>query len=83
MRSEDYKFLRNLHDGTEEWYDLKEDPGENTNIIEAIRKTLDPELRTLRKLLNDKILKSPTNKEWSDEEKTKIKERLRQLGYTS
>ena len=84
LHTEEFHFIRNLHDGTEEWYDSKNDPAENNNIIDQIRKTRDAQLRDLRKIMNDKILKgASSNKEWSNEEKEQIQERLRRLGYAS
>ena len=84
LRSDDFHFLRNLHDGTDEWYDSKRDADEKQNIIEQIRETRTKELLDLRKIMNDKILKgASSNKDWSEDEKGKIRERLRRLGYTS
>jgi arylsulfatase A-like enzyme len=84
LRSDEFHFIRNLHDGTEEWYTSKEDPGERINLIEKMRESRKEELLELRKLMNDKILKgSSSNREWSEEEKAIIHERLRRLGYSS
>jgi arylsulfatase A-like enzyme len=84
LRTEDFHFIRNLHSGTEEWYNVKKDPGERENIIDQVRESRKKEVLDLRKIMNDKILKSASsNKEWSDEEKAQIKERLRRLGYAS
>ncbi len=83
LRTDDYHFLRNLHDGTEEWYESQTDPREQKNIIEQIRVFRKKELMDIRKIMNDKILRGgSSNKEWSDEEKEQIKDRLRRLGYT-
>jgi len=82
LRTEDFHFLRNLHDGTEEWYDIKNDPSEKNNIIEEARKRRKEQMLNLRKIMNDKILKgASSNKDWSEEEKAKIQGRLRRLGY--
>jgi arylsulfatase A-like enzyme len=85
LRTDDFHFLRNLHDGTEEWYESKrDDPWEHINLIDQVQVFRKRELLDLRKIMNDKILKgSSSNKEWSDEEKDEIKDRLRRLGYTS
>ena len=57
---------------------------EKNNLIEEVRNSKYKELLDLRKIMNDKILKgTSSNKEWSEDEKTKIQERLRRLGYTS
>ena len=84
LRSDEFHFIRNLHDGTEEWYDSRKDPGERVNIIEQAEGSRKKELLELRKIMNDKILKgASSNQEWSEEEKVKIKDRLRRLGYSS
>ena len=84
LRTDEFHFLRNLHDGTEEWYEADADPNERKNIIDLIRIYRKKELLELRKIMNDKILKGgSSNKEWSDEEKAQIQDRLRRLGYTS
>jgi arylsulfatase A-like enzyme len=84
LRTEEFHFLRNLHDGTEEWYEPATDPGERKNIIDQIQVYYKKELLELRKLMNDKILKgASSNKEWSEEERSQIKDRLRRLGYAS
>jgi len=84
LRTSDFKFIRNLADGTEQYYDLKNDPGEKNNIIEEVRKTKRQELLDLRKIMNVKILKGrSSNVEFSEEERKTIQERLRRLGYTS
>ena len=33
VRTDNWKFIRNIHDGTEELYNLKEDPNEEKNVI--------------------------------------------------
>ena len=33
LRTDDFHFIRNLHDGTEEWYDIKKDPEERENLV--------------------------------------------------
>ena len=84
LRTEEFHFLRNLHDGTEEWYESATDPGERKNIVDQIQVYYRKELLELRKVMNDKILKgASSNKEWSDVERSQIKDRLRRLGYAS
>jgi len=84
LRSDAFHFIRNLHDGTEEWYDSQKDPEERKNLINDMQKSRFKELLVLRKVMNDKILKAASsNKEWSREEKDRIHERLRRLGYTA
>jgi arylsulfatase A-like enzyme len=84
LRTDEFHFLRNLHDGTEEWYEAETDAGERKNIISLVQVYRKRELLDLRKLMNDKLLKgASSNKQWSDEQKAKIQDRLRRLGYTS
>jgi hypothetical protein len=84
LRSSEFHFLRNLHDGTEEWYEAATDSREQKNLISLVQVYRKKELFELRKIMNEKILKgASSNKEWSTEEKAKIHERLRRLGYAS
>jgi len=84
LRTDDYHFIRNLADGTEEWYDIVNDPKEHHNIIEQVRVFRKEDLMDLRKTMNDKILKGSTsNVDWSDEEKGLIADRLSRLGYNN
>ena len=82
LRTEEFHFLRNLHDGTEEWYESATDPGERKNIVDQVQVYYKKELLELRRVMNDKILKgASSNKDWSEAERSQIKDRLRRLGY--
>ena len=84
LRSDDFHFIRNLHDGSEEWYDSATDPWEKKNIIDQVQVYYRKQLLDLRSVMNDKILKgASSNKEWSEDERKQIQDRLRRLGYTS
>ena len=79
LRTEEFKFMRNLTLGTEEYYDLNNDPGEQNNLIEKINME---KLIGLRKKLNA-FLKTQvaSSKAISQKEKEVINQRLRALGY--
>ena len=79
IRTDDYKFIRKLTLGFEEFYDLVKDPQEKNNIIEKI----DNETKiNLRKKLNTFLMsKVSKGREFSQKEKKEIDKRLRGLGY--
>ncbi len=79
IRTDGFKYIRNLSLWTEEYYDLVNDPQEKNNIIEKI----DPNtIISLRKKLNVFLsTRVPREKAISQEEIAKINERLRRLGY--
>jgi len=80
LRTDDSKLIRNLTRGTEEYYNLNEDPGEKINIIEGVREN--DSVVEMRRELNSKLLDSrPMVKPFSDKEKKEIEDRLRRLGY--
>ena len=84
VRTDELKLIRNLADTTEQFYDLRLDPGEQQNIIDQVRKPREAELLELRKILNEKIMTWTTSKEClSREDKKTIEDRLKQLGYMS
>ena len=79
MRSEDFKFIRNLTLGTEEFYDLKKDPQEKNNIINEVDRERTIELR---KQLNVLLKGSVSHgRQFSKKVREKIDKRLRALGY--
>ena len=79
LRTKDYKFMRNLTLGTEEYYDLNNDPQEQHNLVKKIDKE---KLITIRKKLNVFLkTKVSSGKEFSKKEKEAINQRLRALGY--
>lgn len=79
IRTDHFKFIRNLTLGTEEYYDLLKDPEERDNIIGSIDKE---KAVNLRKKLDD-FLRTMVSQEhvFSKEERAQIDERLRGLGY--
>jgi len=82
IRTDEYKFIRNLADTTEQFYDLNVDPAERSNIIDDVREPRKEELLQLRKMLNDKILSWRTGKDrLSKADQKEIESRLRRLGY--
>jgi len=79
IRTDDFKFMRNLTLGTEEYYDLLKDPQEKKNIVNQQDKET---IINLRKKLNAYLkTKITTDKEFSQKEKEAINQRLRSLGY--
>jgi len=80
LRTDDYKFIRNLTLGTEEWYDLRKDPQEHENLIDTIDEN---KIIDVRKKLNVFLREGPGSKgkSFSKEEKEMINKRLRALGY--
>ena len=79
IRTDNYKLMRNLTLGKEEFYDLIKDPQEKQNIIEKGDKET---LMNLRKKLNG-FLKAQVSegKKFSQEAKAQIDMRLKGLGY--
>ena len=53
IRTEEWKYIKNIHDDSEELYNLKNDPNENTNLINEEN----PQSNLMRDLMN-KILNS-------------------------
>ncbi|HUV06358.1 MAG TPA: sulfatase [Spirochaetia bacterium] len=80
IRTDEVKLIRNLSAGTEEFYDLKQDQGEQKNLIEKARERHD--VVDLRRKLNSKLLDAKQMTfPFSENEKFQIEERLRRLGY--
>lgn len=80
IRTDDKKLIRNLTQGIEEFYDLKNDPGEQNNLIDKVRE--DEEVVELRRTLNSKLIDSREMVyPFSKEEQEDVKNRLRKLGY--
>jgi len=79
LRTEEYKFMRNLTLGIEAYFDLLNDPQEQNNIKEKVDSE---KLITIRKKLNAFLkTKVTSGKEFSQKEKEAIDQRLRSLGY--
>ena len=79
LRSNNFKFIRNLTLGEEEYYDLINDPQEQNNIIKKIDKR---KLVDIRKKLNEFLKNEVSSKNrFTKKEKEEIDKRLRGLGY--
>ncbi|MBA7515451.1 Bifunctional sulfatase/alpha-L-rhamnosidase [subsurface metagenome] len=79
IRTKDFKFMRNLTLGTEEYYNLNSDTQEQDNIVRGIDKEV---LIHIRKKLNTFLRTRVTSsKEFSQKEKESVNQRLRALGY--
>jgi len=79
IRTRDIKFIRNLTLGEEEYYDLRQDPQEQNNLIGKIDREKAIEWRKrLNAFLRDRRV---SGKSFSKQEIEKIKRRLRGLGY--
>ncbi len=79
-RTEKVKLIRNLIKGTEEFYDLQEDPEEQHNLIDKVREK--EEVVSLRRLLNSKLyLDVKGMVTLSAKEREEMKIRLQRLGY--
>lgn len=79
IRNADFKFMRNLTLGTEEFYNLVEDPEEQHNIVGKIDRE---KIIGLRKKLNAFLITQVSqDKVFSQEAKSQIDQRLRGLGY--
>lgn len=79
LRTEEFKFMRNLTLNIEEYYNLLKDPQEKNNIIDQQDKE---NIINLRKKLNAYLrTKVTAGKEFSQKEKEAIDKRLRALGY--
>jgi len=80
VRTDNVKLIRNLAKGTEEFYNLQDDPGEQHNLVDKVRET--EEVVNLRRQLNSKLLDTKGMIiPFSAEEKAAIEDRLRRLGY--
>lgn len=80
IRTDNVKLIRNLTKGTEEFYDLQDDPLEQNNLIEKARES--KEVVSLRRYLNAKLLETKEiSVPFSDKEKKEIESRMRALGY--
>jgi arylsulfatase len=80
LRTDGAKLIRNLSAGTEEYFDLKADPGEQDNLIDKVRERED--VVEMRRTLNSKLLDSREMLQpFSKEEAEQVKDRMRRLGY--
>jgi len=84
LRTEEYKFIRNLTKGDEEFYNLKDDPSEQKNLFPNMRGEEEKKmLENIRGQLNNFLIKTKGSSDdvFSKKEKTEIDNRLRALGY--
>jgi len=81
IRTSKYKFIQNIHDDKQsyELYDLQNDPLEEKNIITTSSKQIEQLKKSLRTIRNKKSLSQ--NVEYDDNEKRKIENVLKKLGY--
>jgi len=78
IREDHLKYIRNLTQWTEEYYDLSKDPNEKSNIIEKIKPE---EIIKFRKKLNSYLVSNEIKKNITEKEKEVVDQRLRLLGY--
>lgn len=83
FRTDEFKFIRDLSEGKEEFYDIQDDPLEQNNLIDEVRGSKKQELKDIREKLNLLLFetKGATITRLSDEEKEKVRQRMRALGY--
>lgn len=83
IRTDNYKFMRNLSEGNEALYNLKEDLGEQNNLLPNISESERKMLRAWREKMNAYLWKSPAVEQevFSEEDRKVIEDRLRALGY--
>jgi len=82
FRTNQFKFIRDLTNGREEFYNLPDDPWEQNNLIGEVKESRKQELRDIRKELNAHLFElKGKGADFSGQEKEEIKERLRKLGY--
>jgi choline-sulfatase len=84
IRTDRYKYIVDRrHENTEQFYDLENDPGEQTNIIDILDEDEQLLLKEAREV-TDTYLGTKTDRvRLSEQETEKIKWRLRTLGYTA
>lgn len=82
VRTQRYKYIVDRrHDSEEQFYDLLNDPGEQSNIIDIVDEDEQLVVKEAREV-TDFLLGTTTSRlAVSDEEKEKIQARLRTLGY--
>ena len=79
IRNSKWKLIHNEHDNTKELYDLQNDPMEEKNIITTSSKQIEQLKKSLRTIRNKKSLSQ--NVEYDDNEKRRIENVLKKLGY--
>ena len=81
IRTSKYKFIQNIHDDKQsyELYNLQNDPLEEKNITTTSSKQIEQLKKSLHTIRNKKSLSH--NVEYDDNEKRRIKNVLKKLGY--
>jgi len=81
IRTSKYKFIQNIHDDKQsyELYNLQNDPLEEKNITTTSTKQIEQLKKSLHTIRNKKSLSH--NVEYDDNEKRRIKNVLKKLGY--
>ena len=81
IRTSKYKFIQNIHDDKQsyELYNLQKDPLEEKNITTTSSKQIEQLKKSLHTIRNKKSLSH--NVEYDDNEKRRIKNVLKKLGY--
>jgi len=52
VRTDEWKYIKNIHDNSEELYDLKQDPSEETNLAQLNTKKIDEMSDLMKEILN-------------------------------
>ena len=52
VRTDEWKYIKNIHDDTEELYFLIDDPGENVNLIDTAQEKADQMRSEMDRILN-------------------------------
>lgn len=82
VRTDSYKFIRNLSEGTEALFNLKNDMMEQYNILPNVWTPAERKmLRTWREIMNAYLWKTARLQIRAEEDRKKIEDRLRALGY--
>lgn len=81
MRTDDYKFIRNVTRSTEEFFNLKNDPQERENLRSAMSAKEEQMVTAMRKQMEEYLRPSASSLEITQEQKDRIEARLRVLGY--
>ncbi|MBE44648.1 MAG: hypothetical protein CMO16_06575 [Thaumarchaeota archaeon] len=79
--TQDWKYIRYLSGMTEEFYELNDDPLENSNVIESVKVNAPQFLRELRVKANEALWKTGAAVAMDPKEKEIVEARLRGLGY--
>lgn len=81
MRTDEYKFIRNVTKNAEELYNLKNDPQEKSDLRPAISPKEEQMVTAMRKQMQEYLESSASSLEVTRDQKERIEARLRVLGY--